>query len=368
MVDDHVDAPSSRQLPDGLRPRDRLVVHEDIRAEGLRLLELLVRRTRHEDRASGQFGDLDGGRREPRSRSEDQDVLARADLRATHEHPPGGHERQGRRGRGLEGQVCGNLQGVPRRDGDLFRVRPRKVLAEDPVIDAGGVVALHAIFTAPARDPRVQDDAVPDLEVRDVRAHRRDVAGPVRTEDVREGELEGRNSFPDEQVEVIQGRGVDADHNLVRPGDRIRIVLHPLEDLGPAVLRQDDGLQRTTCATSANEAVLDKGRRQRTLYPFCWRRRTTSLRWSPCRTITPCFPYPPVASPSFSSLASFSASSGFDSRPRTTVTAFPYRRVSISTDSWVVSRPRSSQTQISLGNPQVAQIPAIKPPPMGSPS
>src|SRR5205809_228482 len=102
-----------------------------------------------------------------------------------YEHPPGGHERQGRRRRGLEGQVCGNLQGVPRRDGDLFRVRPRKVLAEDPVIDAGGVVALHAIFTAPARDPRVQDDAVPDLEVRDVRAHRRDVAGPVRTEDVR---------------------------------------------------------------------------------------------------------------------------------------------------------------------------------------
>src|SRR5207249_2459606 len=229
---------------------------------------------------------------EPRSRSEDQDVLARADLRAAYEHPPGGHERQGRRRRGLEGQVCGNLQGVPRRDGDLFRVRPRKVLAEDPVIDAGGVVALHAIFTAPARDPRVQDDAVPDLEVRDVRAHRRDVAG----------------------------------------------------------------------------AVLDKGRRQRTLYPFCWRRRTTSLRWSPCRTITPCFPDPPVASPFFSSLASFSASSGFDSRPRTTVTAFPYRRVSISTDSWVVSRPRSSQTQISLGNPQVAQIPAIKPPPMGSPS
>src|SRR5207302_8531320 len=115
--------------------------------------------------------------------------------------------------------------------------------------------------------------------------------------------------------------GVYADQDRVRPCQRLPRVLHQSEHLGPAVLRQDDGLQRTTCATPANEAVLDKGRRQRTLYPFCWRRRTTSLRWSPCRTITPCFPDPPVASPFFSSLASFSASSGFDSRPRTTVTA-----------------------------------------------
>jgi len=116
---------------------------------------------------------------------------------------------------------------------------------------------------------------------------------------------------------VIQGRGVDADHDLVRPGNRIRIVLHQLEDLGPAVLRaRTTGLQRTTCATPANEAVLDKGRRQRTLYPFCWRRRTTSLRWSPCRDDYALLPGSASRESLLSSLASFSASSGFDSRPQ----------------------------------------------------
>src|SRR2546422_7779620 len=110
------------------------------------------------------------------------------------------------------------------------------------------------------------------------------------------------------------------------------------------------------------EAVLDTGRRHRTLYPFDWSNRPTSLRWSPCKTITPSLPEPPVARPFFSSRASFSASSGFCSRPRTTVTAFPYRRVFIPTDNRGVSRPPPSPPPNSFGHPPLGQVPPPTPP------
>jgi hypothetical protein len=64
---------------------------------------------------------------------------------------------------------------------------------------------------------------------------------------------------------MIQARRVQPHNDLIGPGDGVRIVRRHLEHVRPAVPWQDDGLQRTTCATPANGAVLDKGRRQRTL-------------------------------------------------------------------------------------------------------
>src|SRR5439155_817248 len=79
VIDDHVDAALSGQLPDGLGPRHLFVVHEDVGAEGLRPLELVIARTRREDGASGELRDLNGRGGQARPGPEDEHILSRAD-------------------------------------------------------------------------------------------------------------------------------------------------------------------------------------------------------------------------------------------------------------------------------------------------
>src|SRR5437867_3261884 len=254
MIDDDIDAALPREFPNRLGPRDRLVVDEDIRAERLRLLQLRVARARREDRAAGELCDLDRGGRDAGSGAEDENVLSRPDLRAGDEHPPRGHERQ-RDGGGLrEVHVRRDREDVSRGDGDLFSVGPGKVFTEDLVVHAFGVLPPEAVLATAARDPRFHDDTVADLDVGHIGADLRDVARRTAAEDARARRLQGRDSFADRQVEMVQGRRVDADDNLVRPRDGIRMVRIQLENLRPAEAGHDDRLQRTTCATAANRS------------------------------------------------------------------------------------------------------------------
>jgi len=128
------------------------------------------------------------------------------------------------------------------------------VLSEDLVIDTFGVLAPEAVLAPAARNPRIHDDTVANLDVRDIGADLGDVARRVATEDVRERQLEGRDSCADGQIEMVQRRRVNADDYLVRSRDRIRMVPVQFQNLGPAEAGDDDRLQRTTCTTAANRS------------------------------------------------------------------------------------------------------------------
>src|SRR5438046_10251271 len=105
------------------------------------------------------------------------------------------------------------------------------------------------------------------------------MSGPVRAEYVGQVQLQSRDPRADEEVQVVQGGRVGSDQDLVRPDHRIRKIRDELEDLGPAVLRQDDGLQRTTCATAPNGADLDKGRRPVRARGTLWPEAGAGPRW-----------------------------------------------------------------------------------------
>src|SRR5437762_2317376 len=151
------------------------------------------------------------------------------------------------------------------------------MFSDDPVFGTQRVFALEAIFAMAAGDARIDDDPIADLEVGDVGSDRLDMSGPVRAEDGGEVQLQRRDPGADEAVQMVQRGRVGSDQDLVRPDHRAGKIRDELEDLGPAVLRQDDGLQRTTYATAANGADLDKGRRpvsaRCTLWPGAGARR-----------------------------------------------------------------------------------------------
>src|SRR5438876_1211229 len=79
VIDDHVHAALSGQLPDGLGPRHLFVVHQDVGAESLRSLELVVARTRREDVASGELRDLNRRGGKARPGPEDEHIFSGAD-------------------------------------------------------------------------------------------------------------------------------------------------------------------------------------------------------------------------------------------------------------------------------------------------
>src|SRR5256886_7312108 len=107
------------------------------------------------------------------------------------------------------------------------------MLPEDLVRDTYGALAWEAVLAPAARAPRIHDDAVADLDVGHVGADLGDVPRRVAAEDMRERQLEGRDSFADRQIQMVQGCRVDADHHLVRSRDRIRMMPVQLENLGP---------------------------------------------------------------------------------------------------------------------------------------
>ena len=118
------------------------------------------------------------------------------------------------------------------------------VLPEDPVVHAQRVLPADAVLALPARESGVHDDPLVDLEVADVVPDPRNLPRDVAPEDVRERELQGRDPLADEEVEVVQGAGPDADKDVLRPEDGLAEVRDVLEDLGPAVLPEDHRLHR----------------------------------------------------------------------------------------------------------------------------
>ena len=147
------------------------------------------------------------------------------------EEPPRGHEHERGRRSGLPREVRRETGDVLPGDGDEFRVPAVHVLAEDLVFDAERVLPADAVLAFPAREARVHDDPLVDLEVRDVVADLHNLSRHVAAEDVRERQLQRRDPRADEEVEVVQRARPHAHEDVLGTDRRLVEVRDVLKDL-----------------------------------------------------------------------------------------------------------------------------------------
>jgi hypothetical protein len=107
------------------------------------------------------------------------------------------------------------------------------MLPEDLEFTTVGFLARAADFALSAGDPRVDRDSIADFESRS-RANRIDFTRAVGADDVRKGEGNPLYSLGEEQVEVIEGRGVDPDSDLTLSRHRRLGQVHHRERLRAA--------------------------------------------------------------------------------------------------------------------------------------
>ena len=116
-----------------------------------------------------------------------------------------------------------------------------EVLADDPVVHTHRLFAVTAELTLSTVLARGECDPVARLEPRDALAHRLDDARTVAAGDVREIEIDARQSAPGPDIEMVQRPRLDVEQHLVVA--RVRIgILAVLDDAPVAVVGELNGL------------------------------------------------------------------------------------------------------------------------------
>jgi hypothetical protein len=100
-----------------------------------------------------------------------------------------------------------------------------------------------------AAEPRSGHHPVADREARDAVADRIDLSGDLVADDARRRRRVRIDARAGHQVGEVDARRPDGDPHLARPGLRVR-PLFDLQDLGPAVLRDDDCFHSITLSPS----------------------------------------------------------------------------------------------------------------------
>jgi hypothetical protein len=192
------------------------VVERVVGAERTGAGELVVAAARHPDGRAEALRDLQRGEGDAAADPPDQDVLARPQLRPRDEHAPRRQRRQRER-RGLLGRHRRrHAPHAPLRDDDVLGEEAREMLAVDLVARAERLLAVEAVLARAAARPRVDDDAVAGPHGRHARPDRVDDAGSVGPDDPRRRDRDVRQPADDEQVEVVERRGLDAHAHVGR--------------------------------------------------------------------------------------------------------------------------------------------------------
>src|SRR5215471_7800828 len=197
------------------------VIHRRVRPELPRTFELRVARRGDDDLRPQSLRDRERSGRDAPAAAPREHPLALLQARARDEHPIGGFEDERKGGRLLEAQTVGNGVDVGRRHGDQLRVRAVPVLAD------------HVDPAAADLDTRIDDDRLARLEAGYPLAERLHETGAVGAEDARFRNR--RQALADPDVEMVKGRGSQADEHLACAGSWIGNLLED-EYLGTAVL------------------------------------------------------------------------------------------------------------------------------------
>src|SRR5204862_4330628 len=170
-------------------------------AEPARDLELpRVARGREDRTGPPELRDLKGERRDAAADAVDQDRLAFAQSRARHQHAPGGEPRERKCGGLRRRKILGPRKDVLLRDDDRHGESPRKVLSEEPVVDAEALLSLPAELAFPARETRLDDDSLTALPGAHSLAAGVDRPAAVRSGNARERDRNARDAVPHEEV------------------------------------------------------------------------------------------------------------------------------------------------------------------------
>src|ERR1017187_4291733 len=215
MFHHHVDAALAGDLADLGGNILLVVIDRVVGAEFARFGEFAFATGGSDDAALEELGDLYGGGADAAGSREHQDVLAGLEFGARHEHVPGGEKHQRGGGGALEAHVVGDLDGAILRCGEQFGIAAVDGVAEHGEAAAEVVVAQQALLALAATLSRREEDAPARLDALAEFACGNDLASDVAAQDVRHGELHAGDTGADEEVEVIEGAGANADQDLV---------------------------------------------------------------------------------------------------------------------------------------------------------
>ena len=151
----------------------------------------------------------------------DEDPLSGPQPAPGEDHPEGGEPGERESGGLPVGKMLRDRSQVGGGDADELGEGPVPVLSQNAEGRAERLLAFEAERAAAAGEPGIEDDPLSDAPPIHPRPHRIDHPHPVGAADVGEGQTEPRQSFQDEQVQVIEGRGAQPDADLARSGDRI---------------------------------------------------------------------------------------------------------------------------------------------------
>src|ERR1019366_5263300 len=128
-------------------------------------------------------------------------------------------------GGALEAHVVGDLDGAVLRRGEQFGVAAVDSVAEHGEAAAEVVVAQQTLLALAATLSRGEEDAPARLDALAEFASGDNLARDIATQDVRHGKLHARDAGADEEIEMIEGAGADADEDLVGSDVGLRQVL-----------------------------------------------------------------------------------------------------------------------------------------------
>jgi hypothetical protein len=115
-----------------------------------------------------------------------------------------------------------------------------RMLAEHAELDTQALLAGKAVPAPAARQTGVEHDLGPELDTFDSVPHRIHHASAVGATDVGQSDRYAGHAVEDEEIEVIEGRGLQAHPDLSRP--RFGLGSITVEQLvGPAVLFEKQG-------------------------------------------------------------------------------------------------------------------------------
>jgi hypothetical protein len=177
-----------------------------------------------------QLGELQRGEGGAPANPMDQYGLAGLERGARHQHAPGRHVRKSKDARLLVIHVVRPGIAVAGRHRYLLGKRPRPALSHDPEGHALTLLAPPAELAMAAAQGRIDDDLLPHLRALHARACLRHGAERVAAQDVRRLQLGAGSSFANPDVQMVQARAHDVQHNLARTRSR-RIDLLHLHDI-----------------------------------------------------------------------------------------------------------------------------------------
>src|SRR5947208_598194 len=230
------------------------VMDEMVGAEFFGLGEFLIGTCGGYDARAEEFRNLNRRAADAATRSENEDVFARLQLRASDEHVPSGLENERNRRSFFPSEILGIREAVDFRGADKFRAATINHVAEGRGLAAVVVETGKAGRAFAAAYERGEHNFLADANVGYVGANFRDFAGNVTSGNVRKRDLHIGQAAANPKVKMIQRASLYADEDIICTERRLRRVL-VFEHVRSPMLTENDCLNATSAVADPNCSI-----------------------------------------------------------------------------------------------------------------